>query len=219
MSKDLRLLGTPDDGAKSNHAQRRLLDELEAQYRCSDIGALFDASYEICLTRWINFASIRAKYLEAITEQNLAETLSPREFEFLIGALYSSLGYDVHVTQQTRDGGHDIMATKESSRSTERLLIECKCTRSPVRVGVVRQLMGTLDVYNATSGVLVTTSQFTTAAYKFAKDTARLELIDHAELCRRFNSRFGPNWTVRTSQIITGVRADLADTKNGAVGQ
>jgi hypothetical protein len=74
-------------------------------------------------------AVIRAKYIEAITEDNLANTLDARDFEFLVAALYLMSGYKVEVTQQTRDGGHDVLATKEERGSIERILVECKCTR------------------------------------------------------------------------------------------
>jgi restriction system protein len=118
--------------------------------------------------------------------------------------------YKVEVTPETRDGGHDVVATKEERGSTERILIECKCScRSPVRVAIARSLMGTLDEFRATRGVLVTTSAFTAPTIAFAKKMARLELIDHLELCRRFNMVLGPSWTSRVSAIVTSVKAQL----------
>lgn len=152
-------------------------------------------------------AVIRAKYIEAVTEENLAETVEPRDFEFLVAALYLLSDYKVEVTRQTRDGGHDIIASKEERGFIERILVECKCTRLPVPVAVARSLIGSLDEFRATRGVLVTTSAFTAPTVAFAKKLARIELIDHAELCRRFNGVLGPNWTSRVSAIVTGVKA------------
>lgn len=153
---------------------------------------------------------IRAKYLEAITEANLADAITPRDFEFLVAAYYVATQHQVRVTPQTRDGGHDIVATKESRASTERLLVECKCGRAVVGVQVARQLLGALYLPNATRGVLVTTSRFSPDAIEFAKGTARIDLVDQAELSRRFNVTFGPNWPTRISGMIISAKATLA---------
>jgi restriction system protein len=152
---------------------------------------------------------IRAKYLEAITAENLADTIAPRDFEFLVAAYYIASKYDVRVTPQTRDGGHDIVATKESRASTERLLVECKCGRAVIGVKVARDFLGALYLPHATRGVLVTTSRFSPAAVEFAKSTARVDLVDHAELCRRFNETFGPKWPARVTSIIVSAQAKL----------
>jgi len=160
-------------------------------------------------------AIIRAKYLEAITEQNLADTIAARDFEFLAASLYLAEGYQVQVTQQTRDGGHDVLATKDLPNLTERILVECKRTRSPVPIQVARALMGTLGTYRATRGVLITTSRFTVPTTTFAKGTARLELVDHDALCRRFNAIHGPEWPSRISQIVVSTRAKIAKGREG----
>jgi restriction system protein len=153
---------------------------------------------------------IRAKYLEAITEQNLAATINPRDFEFLIAALYSARQYEVSVTRQSRDGGHDILAIRDTKSANERLLIECKCALYPIAVTTVRQLRGTLEEFNATSGVLVTTSRFTSPAYQFAKKSARIQLLDHDELCKQMNFTFGPKWVSRTDRIVrSGMAASV----------
>ena len=152
---------------------------------------------------------IRAKYLDIITEQNLADTISPRDFEFLVASLYLAEGYQVEVTQQTRDGGYDILAIKNLPTLTERILIECKCTRLPLRVTVARALMGTLDTYRATKGVLISTSIFTPPATAFAKGTARLELLNHDELCRKLNAVHGSQWLSDISRIIVSTKARI----------
>jgi restriction system protein len=157
---------------------------------------------------------IRAKYLEAITEENLASTVSPIDFEYLVAAYYSYVGYNVRVTRQTRDGGHDIIASRESNSGTERLLVECKCSTVPIPVTTIRQLGGVLAEFTATGGVLVTTSRFTVPGYQYAKRTARIQLIDHGELCRRLNSAFGPSWTLDVARIVRqGKLAAASDHK------
>jgi restriction system protein len=158
-------------------------------------------------------ALIRAKYLETVTENNLVDTIGARDFEYLAASIYLAEKYQVQVTQQTRDGGHDILATRDMPNSMERILIECKCMRSPVPIQVARALMGILDTYRATRGVLISTSRFTAPTTAFAKGTARLELVNHDELCRRFNAIHGPEWPSRVSQIIVSTRAQIAKSQ------
>jgi restriction system protein len=155
-------------------------------------------------------ALIRAKFLEAVTEQNVADVIPPRDFEFLVASIYMGTGYEVQVTQQTRDGGHDIVAIKETEGSTERLLIQCKRVHSAVPVTVARELMGTLDVYSATRGVLICTSKFTAPTTAFAKRTARLELVHYGELCKKLNAAHGTDWPSYVSKIVVSTRAKIA---------
>jgi hypothetical protein len=70
--------------------------------------------------------------------------------------------------------------------------------------------MGILDQFRATRGVLVTTCGFAGPTVAFAKIMARLELIDHPELCRRFNAVLGPDWTSRVSAIVTSAKATVS---------
>lgn len=38
--------------------------------------------------------------------------MSPRDFEFFVAEIFEKLGFSVRITQATRDGGKDIIATK-----------------------------------------------------------------------------------------------------------
>ncbi|MDZ5585149.1 restriction endonuclease [Enterococcus cecorum] len=38
--------------------------------------------------------------------------ISPREFVFFVADIFEKLGFSVKITQATRDGGKDIIATK-----------------------------------------------------------------------------------------------------------
>jgi len=53
-------------------------------------------------------------------------SISPRAFEEIIAELFASRGYEVELTQQTRDGGRDIIAVGSSMGIRNRYLIECK---------------------------------------------------------------------------------------------
>ncbi len=156
-------------------------------------------------------AIVRAKYLNAVTQRSLLDCLSPREFELLIAALFQEEGLSVAVTKRTRDGGYDVVATRESIGVRDRRLIECKHGYSTVGVRVVRSLRGVLDTQRAARGIVITTAQFTHSALQFAEEDGRLELVAFDELCRRLNAAFGTNWIRTASLIITSVMAEIKE--------
>jgi len=153
---------------------------------------------------------IRSKYIEQITDKNFTAEITPRDFEFLVASLFPERDWEVIITPPTRDGGCDIIATKSTKGATDRVLIECKMKALVVTVEVARALVGILGEYKATRGVIVTSSRFTRPAIEFAKSTARLELIDRQELCRKLNMTHGPLWLSRLSSIVTWSRARAA---------
>jgi len=111
--------------------------------------------------------------------------LDPRKFEELIAELLTRDKYRVELTQAKRDGGRDVLAYHDSSLGSHLHLFECKRYALHRRVGVplVRSLFGVLHDENATSAVLVTTSEFTRDARQFeTRNSHRLALRDHRYL-------------------------------------
>jgi len=144
---------------------------------------------------------IRAKYLEITHPRSLLLSLDPYKFESLIASLYAKNGYKTTMTQKTHDGGIDIKATKDIEYN-EKILIQCKRMKKTVGVSTIRDLFGSVSNDNATKGVVVSTSNFSRDAKKFAKNTARLELIDNERLQKLLNETFGPNWPYKIDSII-----------------
>lgn len=131
----------------------------------------FDEDYD-------NFA-----YQQYIEAQNTLErnrekvqSMSPREFELFVGDLFQRMGYSVKVTQSTRDGGCDIIATKAEPIPFT-LIVECKHWKEShkVDVSVVRSVYGVQSAEHVNKSVIVTTSKFTKDARRFAE--ARKELM------------------------------------------
>ncbi len=113
--------------------------------------------------------------------------LKPREFEELLADLLNDMGYEITLTPSTGDGGKDIIAEMETELGKTMCLVEAKKYRSDRKVGVelVRTLYGTVCHHNATSGMLVTTSSFTTGAQSFQHDHQyQLALKDFADVAR-----------------------------------
>lgn len=153
---------------------------------------------------------IRHKYLLAISPRDVLDTASPRDFEYIVAALYRKLGHEAHVTQQSRDGGADIVCWKREGMVTESILIECKHRCGSVGAPFVRQLAGTVSELGASKGVIVTSGKFTAQAVRFANQTGRIQLIDFDRLNVQMNTHLTTRWTDRLPQIIAAERNQQA---------
>lgn len=113
--------------------------------------------------------------------------LPPRAFEELLADILNDLGWEVHLTQTTRDGGKDILAYMNTELGRLLCLVEAKRYSEHRKVGVdvVRTLYGTLCDHKANSGVLVTTSSFSKDAREFRqRHKYQLALRDYADVTR-----------------------------------
>jgi len=111
--------------------------------------------------------------------------LTSREYEELIAELLHDMGYDVTLTQATRDGGKDIIASIKTECGEFLCLVEAKKYRQDRTIGVslVRTLYGTLHDYQANSGMLVTTSTYSKDAHGFQKrHQYQLSLRDYTDV-------------------------------------
>lgn len=111
--------------------------------------------------------------------------ITPREFEELVAEVFSRQGYNVEITPATKDGGCDIIATKEIGGIPYMILIECKkySARHKVDVQLVRSLSGVQSDRKANKVILVTSSLFTRDARQFAKRQEHLiSLVDINDL-------------------------------------
>lgn len=120
-----------------------------------------------------------------LNNKNVVYSLTPREFEELVAELFVRQGFNVELTPETRDGGCDIIATKNIGGLPFMLLIECKrySIDNPVDVSLIRSLLGVQTDRKANKAVLVTTSRFTKPARDFAERQQHLiSLIDIDDL-------------------------------------
>lgn len=122
-------------------------------------------------------------------------TLTPRQYEELIAELLHDMGYEVTLTQATRDGGKDILASIKTECGELLCLVEAKKYRSDRTIGVslVRTLLGTLADYNASSAMLVTTSTYSKDARALQqRHQYRLSLRDYTDVAG-WIQRYGTN--------------------------
>lgn len=101
--------------------------------------------------------------------------MTPRDFELFVADILEKLGFSVKITQVTRDGGKDIIATK-AYPIPYTLIIECKHwgENHKVDVSVVRSVYGVQMAMQANQSVIVTSSRFTRDAREFAEERENL---------------------------------------------
>ncbi len=93
------------------------------------------------------------------------------EFEHYVQNLLQKKGWLVETTPPTRDGGIDLIATKQDIVGGETTLyIQCKNYGTPVGVKVFRELQGVLlEQQRGSRGVVVCPNDFSADALSFAK--------------------------------------------------
>lgn len=118
----------------------------------------------------ITLSPINEQVLKYLSENpNALYQLSDTDFEIVMAEIYSKLGYDVTRTQATRDGGKDIIIRKKEILGDFIYYVECKkfAPNRHVGIGIVRNLVGTVNTDRVNGGILATTSFFTRDARKF----------------------------------------------------
>ncbi len=152
---------------------------------------------------------IRTAYLHPIHPRDELLAIASRDFELVIGLLFERRGFEVKVTQKTRDGGYDVRLNREAAGSAESSVVECKRYRKTVGVKEVRALLGVVERDGATRGLLVTTGSFTHTARTEASQSNRIELVDYDALCVLFNENFGPDWPREIDVIVSNAQRVL----------
>lgn len=96
------------------------------------------------------------------------------DFEHLVREVFqkefTENGGEVRVTQASADGGVDAIAFDPDPIRGGKIVIQAKRYTNVVGVAAVRDLYGTVMNEGATKGILVTTSDYGSDSYNFAKD-------------------------------------------------
>jgi Holliday junction resolvasome RuvABC ATP-dependent DNA helicase subunit len=111
--------------------------------------------------------------------------LSGIEFEKLISALLTRMGFQTEMTKTTGDGGIDIIAMLDKPIFGGRYLFQCKRFAPDNLVGAptVRDFYGAVTADRAVKGILITTSDFTVQAREFGARVG-VELVPMGQLKR-----------------------------------
>ena len=111
--------------------------------------------------------------VEGVDESENLAAMDWQDFENLIREIFekefASSGGEVKITQASRDGGVDAIAFDPDPIRGGKIVIQAKRYTNVVGVSAVRDLYGTTLNEGATKGILVTTANFGSDAYDFAK--------------------------------------------------
>lgn len=136
----------------------------------------------------ITLSPINDKVLKYLSENPDAfYQLSDNDFEIVMAEIYSKLGYDVTRTQATRDGGKDLIIRKAETLGDFIYYVECKkyAPKRHIGVGIVKNLVATVDTDKVNGGILATTSFFTKDARQFILDNkwnCQIQLHDYTKI-------------------------------------
>ena len=137
----------------------------------SDLSGL-SSIQPILQTRKNDKRFVNSHSVEFDDSTNLA-AMAWEDFEHLIRELFekefSSNGGEVKVTQASRDGGVDAIAFDPDPIRGGKIVIQAKRYTNTVGVSAVRDLFGTVMNEGANKGILVTTSDYGSDSYAFAK--------------------------------------------------
>lgn len=103
------------------------------------------------------------KYL--IANYQARYSINPRIFEQVVGDVMKSMGYNVHVTGYSNDGGIDIVL---GNASNEMVGVQVKRYGSKIKVEQIRAFAGALILGGFCKGIFVTTSSYQPGAVKAA---------------------------------------------------
>jgi len=117
--------------------------------------------------------------------------LSPRDFEEFIADLYRKQGFDVTLTQQSRDGGKDFIITNKSLLGNLLIYGQVKKNRPdrPVGISVIKELHSTVVMEKATAGIVVSSSYFSPDAQRYVQQIQHtMSLVDYVKLNQMIES-------------------------------
>ena len=131
------------------------------------------------------YSRIQQLIMDIAQDRELIYNISSREFEEVIERLFQDEGFETKLTQPTRDGGRDIIATKYEMGKPIVFYIECKRygRRNSAGVSIVRSLFGVQSSDRINKSILVTTGHVTRDARRFVDDqNAMMSVIDADEI-------------------------------------
>jgi hypothetical protein len=142
--------------------------------------------------------------------------LSSHRFECLIAEIYANIGWHVEQTQQTRDGGIDLICL---SKKNKKLLVQCKryAKERKVTISEVDRLLGVTMRTKGNEAHLVTSSFFTAPAIKAANQTHKeimsFKLIDAHELLSLLEVYSDSDLTLNDIKLIFNDKQNIFNEK------
>lgn len=148
----------------------------------------------------VRITGIQALIVRISRDRDLIYDVTSREFEEIVEQLLKDEGFETLLTNSTRDGGRDIIATKAGINGRPVVFyVECKryARHNKVNVGIVRSLYGVQTSDKINKACIVTSSLFTKDAFEFAqKQNVMIDLVDGdalQEMIQRSAEKYNQN--------------------------
>jgi restriction system protein len=167
--------------------------------------------------------ALEANYLDL--RQKLAHDLlerirdnSPQFFENLVIDLMLAMGYGGSrrdagkATRLGRDGGIDGVI-KEDRLGLNNIYIQAKRWENTVGRPEVQAFSGALDMHNASRGVFITTSQFSTDALDFVERIGKKIILIDGEQLAELMIDFGVGVTTKATYVVYEVDENYFDNE------
>jgi restriction system protein len=152
----------PPFTTSSNVKVFRLNDYTQILHRHNTL-TIFDAIQDLN-RELIDFITKHPQYLHQLTN---------RQFEKMVAEILANFGWEVELTQETKDGGYDIFGVSKSSPDgffKSSYIVECKkySKKNKIGVSVARELLQVKNDKKAANALLITTSDFTKGVYDYS---------------------------------------------------
>lgn len=105
--------------------------------------------------------------LKSLGASGNIDDISGRDFEEIVGRIFSKMGYSVSTTKGSGDEGIDLYMKSKEGR---RVGVQCKRWKGKVGQPVIRGFYGSLMHAHLKKGYIVTTGKFSKAAQDFVMD-------------------------------------------------
>ena len=171
-----------------NLRQRQLIKRTGHTYQITDAGLTYLQRTRGSDTESSPVIEILVSKKNAMARRELTEYLqnmNPFSFERLIGRLLEEMGYDnVEVASAANDKGVDVVADIELGISRVREVVQVKRHKGNIGRPILSQLRGSLPLFGAMRGSIITTGDFTKQAQDvaFVPGAAPITLIDGERL-------------------------------------
>ena len=143
---------------------------------CIVVGIPLALGWWSALRRWR--ARLRGSQWPALSLEQVNK-LTPSQFEeYVAQRIFARQGYQVNNIRDVKDGGVDVIVTDSVGRSA---IVQCKLYRNVVGEPIVRDLYGALIHHDAHMAFLVTNSNISAAARRWAAGKP-IALIDGTQL-------------------------------------
>lgn len=148
-------------------------------------GILYEIDEFETSSEYVEATGIQQLIMQISVNKNKMFSITPREFEELVEQIFKDNGFNTELTQQTHDGGKDIIATHFIMGKPVVFYIECKQYRQdrPIGINLIHSLAGIQSIDRVNKAVLVTTTYFTRGAQlEASKQNTLIDLIDGNKL-------------------------------------